>query len=84
MSQPRRKLRRRDQRGQSMLEYGLITGTVVMAFAVCYQLGFTDAWSRNLNDSTNSYYMTLPTDCFQGFNQCVDHFGDINFQYQHR
>lgn len=84
MSQPRRKLRRRDQRGQSMLEYALVSGTVIMAFAVAYQLGFSDAWLRNLNDSTNAYYMTLPIDCVDGFNKCVDHLGDINFQYQHR
>ncbi|MFY9615219.1 MAG: hypothetical protein WAT58_07435 [Candidatus Dormiibacterota bacterium] len=72
------------QRGQAMMEYSLISLTVVLGFAVAYYAGLTDVWTRTLNDSVNSYYITVPIDCTDGVTPCVQHLTDINFQYQHR
>jgi hypothetical protein len=67
-----------------MLEYALITGTVVTGFALALNVGLVDFWTRNLNDSVNNYYITLPVNCTEGVETCVNHLTDINFQYQHR
>jgi hypothetical protein len=48
------------QRGQSMLEYALISGTVVIAFAAAGQLGLSDVFLRNLDTADSTYNVQLP------------------------
>ena len=67
-----------------MLEYALISMTVVAGFAVAYYAGFTDVWTKNLDQAVNGYYITVPTNCTKGIDPCVNHLTDLNFQYQHR
>ena len=50
------------QRGQAMLEYSLITGTVVVAFALANQLGFSSVFADQLEHSQEVYYVPLPND----------------------
>jgi hypothetical protein len=58
------KARRRaaGQRGQAMLEYALITSTVIVAFALASQLGFSSRFADQLEHSQEVYYVPLPTD----------------------
>ena len=53
---------RRSQRGQSLLEYSLISCTVVMAFAVAHQLGFSDRFAEQIDHSQDVYYIQIPND----------------------
>jgi hypothetical protein len=58
----RRGLRRRwQQLGQAMVEYSVITATVVAAFAIAYQLGFSDVFINKLNDASRVWNVELPS-----------------------
>jgi hypothetical protein len=49
----------RGQRGQAMLEYALISATVVMAFALAGQLGVSKQFVKLINDSESTYNISL-------------------------
>jgi Flp pilus assembly pilin Flp len=50
----------RQQRGQAMLEYALIAGTVVMSFAVASQLGVTRSIADRMSQSQDAWSIRLP------------------------
>ena len=64
-----RSLRRRSRsHGQSMLEYALISATVVAGFAVALQLGFSDVFIHKMDDASQVWNIEIPTN----FNNAAD------------
>ena len=50
----------RRQRGQAMLEYALIMGTVVLSFAVASDIGIPKAIAQRLSETQDAYNVRLP------------------------
>jgi hypothetical protein len=63
-------LGRRGQRGQAMLEYALITGTVIVGFAAAGQLGVSKLWVDKINQPRDTYFITLHFGCPSGLDDC--------------
>ena len=75
----------RRQKGQAMLEYALITATVVMGFAAASALVPSAFWTNNLDDVRNKDYLVLPDSSTCGsFNACVNTIGDLNTRIEYR
>ena len=55
-----------------MLEYALISATVVVAFAAVTQLGITDAWTQSLDQNRDGQYVTLDFSCPDTGSNCID------------
>jgi hypothetical protein len=74
-----RRLTRRLQEGQAMLEYALITATVVSAFAVAGQIGVSKFWTNNLDEARNKDYLVLSCDP-----DCVNAVDSLNQRIEYR
>ncbi|HEV3232202.1 MAG TPA: hypothetical protein VG245_08105 [Candidatus Dormibacteraeota bacterium] len=69
-------MRRATQRGQAMLEYALITGTVVVGFAAASQLGVSQLWVDKINEPRDTYFITLHFSCPSGLADCPGSIAD--------
>ncbi|MGI8609686.1 MAG: hypothetical protein ACR2MY_10745 [Candidatus Dormibacteria bacterium] len=54
--------RLRKQGGQAMLEYSLISATVVVAFAAASQMGFSDVFLHYIDNAQSTYNIQLLPD----------------------
>jgi hypothetical protein len=61
-----------------MLEYALISATVVVGFAVAGKLGVSDAFLKNLSQADSTYNIVLPSDLDLG--QIADSADSFNAQ----
>jgi Flp pilus assembly pilin Flp len=64
------------QRGQAMLEYALITGTVVVGFAAASQLGVSQLWAEKIDQPRDTYFITLHFNCPSGLADCAGGIAD--------
>ncbi|GAC1332769.1 MAG: hypothetical protein NVSMB17_12300 [Candidatus Dormibacteria bacterium] len=62
-----------------MLEYALISATVVMAFAGASALGADKLWTRNLDDARNKDYLVLACDP-----DCLSAIDSLNQRIEYR
>ncbi len=62
-----------------MLEYALITATVVTAFAAASAMGVSKFWTNNLDDARNKDYLVMSCDP-----DCIKAAGSINERVEYR
>lgn len=67
-----------------MLEYALISATVVVAFAIAAQMGYNNAWNDRLQQPVNTYYVRFPDECLEKpiIKSCATYLNNLNTQVQ--
>ncbi len=64
-----------------MLEYALITATVVTAFAAASAMGVSKFWTDNLDDARNKDYLVMAC---KNAADCAGVAGSINSRVEYR